>query len=71
MLKRLVIRFLIAFTAATYIPINGHADPPGRSPAGHDSYSEHQHRPYYYRRYYYAPPNRGHAHDRQPFRPHH
>jgi hypothetical protein len=71
MLKRLVTHFLMAVVAATWIPINVRADPPGHFRGGHDSYSEHQHRPYYYRRYYYAPSDRGHPHDRQPVRPHH
>jgi len=70
MLKRVVTHFLIAVAAATCIPINVYADPPGHFRGGHDSYSEHQHHPYYYRRYYYAPSDRGHPRDYPHSRPH-
>jgi len=66
-MKRLATDLLIAFTAATCISGESLAAPPEHHRGSGESYSVHQHRPYYYRRYYYAPPDRGH----QPFHPHH
>jgi len=67
-MKRLVTALLIAFSAATCVLNDANADPPRRRRDKGDSYSEHNHRPYYYRRY--APPDRGKQRERPPSRPH-
>ena len=69
-MKGLLIGLLITFAIATYIPNDVFGEPPKHRTGRGDSYSEHQHRPYYFRRYYYAPANNRRDHNQFRFHPH-